>query len=149
MGGQLVHRYSILSSPILPAAKRDLKVEYVVMNAASYLYFSGEREGPPAPTQQDPHWYLSRMLQERQIHFVNGATDRGTGDDRPEAMAQGADRRERAVNYHRHLKRMEASIGKTGERLWTVDWVPGVKHDGAAMTSSNAAIARIFARIVA
>lgn len=48
MGGQLVHRYSVLSSPILPGARRDLTVEYVVMNAASYLYFSGERVGPPA-----------------------------------------------------------------------------------------------------
>ena len=45
MGGQLVHRYSILGSvPIRP----EVEVKYVVMNPASFLYFAAERAGPAA-----------------------------------------------------------------------------------------------------
>lgn len=49
LGGQLVHRYSILGCPPLTWQQRQaLVVEYVVMNPASYLYFTPERAGPPA-----------------------------------------------------------------------------------------------------
>ncbi|CDU24344.1 uncharacterized protein SPSC_03415 [Sporisorium scitamineum] len=113
MGGQLVHRYSIIGSPPLsPQELRAVRMEFVVMNPASYVYFNSDRSGPPAleanvykygfeklnsklPTyrgirnDQDAQFYLNRMLCERHIHFLHGEEDRGVGDDRPEAMAQG------------------------------------------------------------
>ncbi|KIS66008.1 uncharacterized protein UMAG_11203 [Mycosarcoma maydis] len=167
LGGQLVHRYSILGCPPLTWQQRQaLVVEYVVMNPASYLYFTPERAGPPAagmnvykygledigtklstyrglPDHRDARFWLHRMLGERRIHFVHGENDRGVGDDRPEAMAQGANRVERACNYHAHLQQLQ-SMHATQKCLWTANWVPGVKHDGRAVTTSNVAIARIF-----
>ncbi|TKY87564.1 hypothetical protein EX895_003578 [Sporisorium graminicola] len=192
MGGQLVHRYSVLGSPPLsPQQRLVLKLEYVVMNPASFLYFEPDRIGPPAavgPTSRgktkggraeiltvsvqhqnannykygfekldvklptyrgvqestDVQFYLKRMLSERCVAFLHGEADRGVGDDRPEALAQGATRYERAINYHRHLEQMQSKTDVKGGRLWTVDWVAKVKHDGRAMTTSDAAIARIF-----
>lgn len=45
----------------------------------------------------------------------------------------GVNRYVRAINYHRHLEQMPRSTGRAKERLWTVDWVEGVGHDGRAM----------------
>ncbi|CBQ71375.1 conserved hypothetical protein [Sporisorium reilianum SRZ2] len=114
MGGQLVQRYSILGAPPLsPQQRQAVRVEYVVMNPASYLYFNAERPGAPAAdanvykygfnqlaskvstyrgieNSQDAQFYLDRMLRERTVAFLHGEADRGVGDDRPEAMAQGA-----------------------------------------------------------
>ncbi|GAC94298.1 hypothetical protein PHSY_001869 [Pseudozyma hubeiensis SY62] len=95
--------------------------------------------------RQDPHFYLARMLRERYIHLIHGEADLGVGDDRPEAMAQGAHRLERARNYHAHLFQMETKVDQLPSvRRWTIDWAPGVKHDGRATATSDAAIARIF-----
>ncbi|KAJ9475858.1 hypothetical protein PHBOTO_005921 [Pseudozyma hubeiensis] len=169
MGAQFVHRYSILGSPPLSPQQREcVSVKFVVMNPASYLYFDSHRSGPPAPgmnvykygfqelltkipsypslqERQDPHFYLARMLRERTIHLIHGEADLGVGDDRPEAMAQGATRLDRARNYHAHLLQMGMRVDQLPPvRRWTVDWAPGVKHDGRAMATSNAAIARLF-----
>lgn len=107
-----------------------------------------------------PSFYLDRMLGQRKVHFFNGLSDKGTGDDRPPAMAQGmsdllslrpeghistithcifstgANRVERGRNYYAHLERMQNRSGQRPDphmASWTVDWVPNVGHDGMAM----------------
>nr|CDI56702.1 uncharacterized protein BN887_03422 [Melanopsichium pennsylvanicum 4] len=75
--------------------------------------------------------FIDRFLRERQVHFIHGSADVGMGDERAQAMAQGANRVERAQNYQLHLDQMAAKIGVRGK--WTVDWVAGVGHDGRSM----------------
>lgn len=124
-----MQRHSVLS----PTPSSRVEVVWVVLNPASYLYFSPDRKGPhcaesnsykcklppslylssstranppfpplkdgfenlhsalasypPLPTQS-PKWYFERF-QGRRVHFIHGANDRGVGDDRPQAFAQG------------------------------------------------------------
>lgn len=116
---------------------------------------------PEDPTT--PDFYMQRLVYDRKVAFVHGSKDRGAGDERPEAMAQGKsflsvyhvwlgrvstdertrlfawitgrDRVQRALNYHKHLSEIEVKVGmRDGRgRKWSVDWIPGVGHDGKAM----------------
>ncbi|PWY97963.1 hypothetical protein BCV70DRAFT_202455 [Testicularia cyperi] len=165
LGGQLVHRYSVLGALRLPGGT-PVRVAFVTMSPSTYLYFNAERAGPHSDDMNeykygfdklhehlstyrgldghDKAYFLQRYLKHRHIHFVQGGDDYGTGDERPAAMAQGANRAERANNYYHHLEEMRQSLGLQNNP-WSVDWVPGVAHDSHAMTTSDAAISKIFA----
>lgn len=66
------------------------------------------------------------------IHLGKGGVDTNTDKLLPAFI--GADRAERAHNYHAHLVTVEAAMGMNQEaRTWTADWVPNIKHDGRAM----------------
>ncbi|KAL9931241.1 hypothetical protein V8E36_009918 [Tilletia maclaganii] len=76
-----------------------------------------------------------RFVREREVHYVNGAADRGVGDERPAAFAQGKDRVDRFKNYI-----VWASTDDRGDawpRAHTVDWVHGVAHDERAILASE------------
>ncbi|SAM86228.1 uncharacterized protein UBRO_17002 [Ustilago bromivora] len=164
LGGQLINRYCILS-PSSCTMREGVSVEYVIMNPASYLYFSAERKQVVAPQGNvykyglqnlhsklatytpllklsTPEDYLRRFLQ-RKVHLIHGEKDQGLGDKSLEAMSQ-ATRMERAKNYHWHLCAMEKRIAWVGERRWTLDCVSNVGHDSCLMVTSKIAIRRIF-----
>ncbi|KAJ1604259.1 hypothetical protein NDA14_007520 [Ustilago hordei] len=98
LGGQLINRYCILS-PSSCTMREGMSVEYVIMNPASYLYFSAERKQFVVPVSlvlllircfllMTPEDYLRRFL-ERKVHLMYGEKDQGLGDKSLEAMSQG------------------------------------------------------------
>ena len=115
---------------------------------------------PGLEDRYDPRYFFCRMMRQRTVRFLNGNADRGVGDDRPEAMAQGAnlpkpacllaldacchvltpnlawigaDRIERAIHYQHHLEQMQARFGLAAVQNCTLHWIPNVKHDGRTM----------------
>lgn len=95
MGGQLIQRYSILGQ-----AQCKVPISYVVMNASTHFY----------PTNQYNYKYglggidstlacyrpalvesqqLLQRIKSRRVHYLQGAADKGVGDDHKEAMKQG------------------------------------------------------------
>ncbi|SPO48721.1 uncharacterized protein PSANT_06412 [Moesziomyces antarcticus] len=144
LGAQLVQRYSVLGRP-------HTEITYVVMNPATFLYLTPERPGPACPDMDiykyglegvdsalscygavgDRTMLARRWLSERVVHFLHAEHDRGVGDERPPALAQGANRLERARHYQAHLEALAKQAGLPPK--WTVDWIPHATHDGLAM----------------
>ncbi|PWN52474.1 hypothetical protein IE53DRAFT_367177 [Violaceomyces palustris] len=148
LGGQLMHRYSILGQAELSSG--DVKISFVSFNPATLLYFDNRRKGPACQGMneykygfekidqhldygpvlrwqlKDPTEYLKRY-KTRRAHLLHGMEDQGTGDERPPAMAQGSTRLQRAKNYSDHLETYVRSENNT------VDFVPKVSHDGILM----------------
>jgi hypothetical protein len=142
-GGQFVNRYAIVGR--LPG---ELAVRFVISNPSSYLYFSPERpvlvpdpsqvnrwrygfEDPPGYVDRSPQEYLRRYLG-RDVSIVLGAQDRDPAavllEVSPPAMAQGPNRLDRGIHYHRHVRQMARRAGLPARhRLITL---PGVGHDG-------------------
>lgn len=148
-GGQFTNRYSAISERTLES--------YVVINPSTYLWFTPER---PAPVADCPAWNDWRYGLQARTGYVGRATPEairaryaardvryliGTADDDPRgvaldrscgAMAQGANREERALHYHAHLL---AEFGPLTEARQPLALVPGIGHDAAAMLRSDAA----------
>ncbi|KAN0062436.1 hypothetical protein ACQY0O_005324 [Thecaphora frezii] len=174
LGAQLSHRYSILGDA-QTVPKSPASVSFVSMDPATYLYFTPERKGPSCAGMNDYKYgfdkiqaafptygsikrmsqkdFQSRYLNKRSAHFVNGAKDKGTGDERCAAMAQGANRTERAKNYFAHLRGLvsakpdsDSLVQKSqtiGQGI-TVDWVTDATHAAAVICTSKAGASRLF-----
>ena len=151
-GGQFVNRYAA-ASPV------ELH-RYVVVNPSSYLYFTPDRAGWDSEALDAcPQYNRWRYGLEQLPPYVvaSGGADGimaryprraisyliGTADDNPNASsldrtcmgrAQGADREERALNYHRHL---EVVFGPRMDLRQPIVTVPGVGHDAAAMLDTR------------
>lgn len=151
-GGQFVNRYAAVS---------PTEVEhYVVVNPSSYLYFDAERAGWDAPAlascpaYNDFRYGLGNLppyavdhggadailarYPTRRITYLIGTADDDPGsaslDRSCAARAQGANREERALNYHRHL---EVVFGPRMDLSQPIVTVPGVGHDASGMLSSR------------
>lgn len=94
MGGQLVQRYSVLGQP-----SSQVPLSYVVMNSSTFMYLNNEdyKYGLRnldqtlscyRPAQVDIN-ELQNRIRSRQVHYLQGASDKGVGDDRDDAMKQG------------------------------------------------------------
>ncbi|MFT3876681.1 MAG: alpha/beta hydrolase [Propioniciclava sp.] len=151
-GGQFVNRYASVSPR---AAHR-----YVVVNPSSYLWFTPDRPTSD-PCREANRWRYG--LDERYGYAAESDADTiraryatrdvryfiGTNDNDPRslsmdrscgAMAQGSNRGDRAVNYHRHL--IEA-FGEAIDARQPLTVVPGVGHDARAMLVSPEARAAL------
>ncbi len=152
-GGQFTNRYAAVSSTTLDS--------YVVVNPSTYLWFTPDRPGPTASCPGYDRWrygldhrnrYASRLSIgqiERQYAARHVTYLIGTADDDPRsssldrtcgAMAQGPNREERALNYHRH--RSDVFGAQVAARQPFV-LVPGVGHDGRAMLTSPSGAATL------
>jgi hypothetical protein len=125
-GGQYVNRYAAVGQAPDVVAGRGIGVRFVIANPSTYLYFDAYRPGPVSDDpgiyrwrygfdQRPPHvegtarQSLRRYLG-RDVTIVLGAEDRA-GDAlllevSAAAMAQGANRLERGINYGRYIRRL-------------------------------------------
>ena len=145
-GGQFVNRYAAVGRGPGVLAGRGLRVRLVIANPSTYLYFDRDRpvavpggahlnewrygfDGTPGYVDVDAPRALERYLG-RDITIVLGALD-NDGASRllevsPAAMAQGANRFDRGVRYHQHVRRLARAAGLPARhRLITL---PGVGH---------------------
>ena len=130
-GGQFVNRYAAVGQAPDVLAKRGIQVRFIIANPSTYLYFGHDRpvtvpddpginrwrygfEGPPAYVQGTPEQSLRRYLK-RDVTIVLGAEDREADalllEVGAAAMAQGANRFERGINYDRHIRRRAREHG--------------------------------------
>ncbi|KAE8268748.1 hypothetical protein A4X09_0g3596 [Tilletia walkeri] len=164
LGGQLVHRYSILSD--LPLSSH-VKVSFLIANPSTLLYTDGDRPrhkpdaSPPKLVEGYNHYKYglegiheklgeyfdtlttahaggkalwARFSTERIVHYVNGEKDHGVGDERPQAFVQGKDRMDRLKKYIAWAS-SPARGGKWPARH-TVEFAPGVEHDAGGILQS-------------
>jgi len=167
-GGQFTNRYAAGNQMAneLQISHPDLHIRYVVMNPSIYLYFTDERrvdstldEFAPAASGYNKYpyglgWNLCDYLTGvgvdairaqytlRDVRYLIGEEDTGKRSlvVTDAAMAQGNHRRERGRVYYNHLVRMGYhSYGDETEFV-----VPGLGHDGVAMTKSPCARYLLF-----
>jgi hypothetical protein len=130
-GGQYVNRYAAVGRAPDTLAERGITVRFVIANPSTYLYFDGFRPGPvsddpginrwrygfderPPYVEGTPRQSLRRYLG-RDVTIVLGAEDRDGGalllEVSAAAMAQGANRLERGLNYGRYIHRLALQQG--------------------------------------
>jgi hypothetical protein len=130
-GGQYVNRYAAVGHGPDALAKRGISVRFIIANPSTYLYFNEERpvavaggtginrwrygfEAAPDYVDGTPQQSLKRYL-DRDVTIVLGAEDRDSAalllEVSAAAMAQGANRHERGINYHAHIHRLATRAG--------------------------------------
>jgi hypothetical protein len=130
-GGQFVNRYAAVGQAPDVLAKRGIPVRFIIANPSTYLYFGHDRpvtvpddpginrwrygfEESPTYVQGTPEESLRRYLK-RDVTIVLGAEDREADalllEVGAAAMAQGANRFERGINYDRHIRRQAGERG--------------------------------------
>jgi len=80
---------------------------------------------------------VDRFL-ERNVHYAFGLLDHGAGDTRCQAMTQGSTHLERGQNFMAMLDDM-GGMPKNS----TVDYIPGVTHDGNGMVNNDAGLEKV------
>jgi len=148
-GGQYVNRYAAVGRAPDALAERGIAVRFVVANPSTYLYFDRARpaavpggapvnqwrygfDNAPAYVGVTARQSLERYLS-RDVTIVLGSEDRDGAalllEVSAAAMAQGANRLERGINYDRHVRGLARAAGLTaGHRLIQL---PGVGHASA------------------
>lgn len=145
-GGQFVNRYAAVGRAPDALAQRGVTVRFIVSNPSTYLYFDRDRpvavrdsssvnrwrygfDDAPAYVDASPRECLERYLA-RDVTIVLGARDNeGTSlllEVSPPAMAQGANRFERGLNYDRHVRTLARARGLT--MAHELVQLPGVGH---------------------
>jgi hypothetical protein len=130
-GGQYVNRYAAVGRVPDILERRGISVRFIIANPSTYLYFDDERpvtvpnrtginrwrygfEAAPAYVDNSPRQSLERYLA-RDVTIVLGSEDRDGAafllEVSAAAMAQGANRLERGINYDRHVHRLAAAAG--------------------------------------
>jgi hypothetical protein len=130
-GGQYVNRYAAVGRAPDTLAKRGIPVRFIVANPSTYLYFNQERpvavpditginrwrygfDYAPAYVDSSPLQSLKRYLA-RDVTIVLGSEDRDGGalllEVSAAAMAQGANRLERGINYNRYIRKLAHEKG--------------------------------------
>jgi hypothetical protein len=130
-GGQYVNRYAAVGRAPDDLAKRGISVRFVIANPSTYLYFDEERpvevpdqagvnqwrygfETPPPYVKDTAQESLPRYLA-RDVAIVLGAEDSDGAalllEVSAAAMAQGANRFERGINYDRYVRRLADRAG--------------------------------------
>jgi hypothetical protein len=130
-GGQFVNRYATVGRGPDVLAGRGLAVRFVIANPSTYLYFDRERpvavrdntavnrwrygfDQAPPYVDAGPRPSLERYLA-RDVTIVLGALDHDRGsrllEVSPPAMAQGANRLDRGLRYHQHVRRLARAAG--------------------------------------
>jgi hypothetical protein len=119
-GGQFVNRYAAVGRGPDVLAQRGIPVRFIVANPSTYLYFDYAHrwrygfEEAPAYVTDTPGQSLRRYLG-RDVSIVLGAEDRDADalllETGAAAMAQGANRFERGINYDRYVRRRAGEEG--------------------------------------
>jgi hypothetical protein len=157
-GGQFVNRYAAVGQAPDELAKLGIPVRFIIANPSTYLYFGHDRpvtvpddaeinrwrygfEGPPAYVKDTPEESLRRYL-ERDVAIVLGAEDREADalllEVGAAAMAQGANRFERGINYEQHILRRAHEEGlEVNHRLVQLDGVGHAAGDVLAAESTR------------
>ena len=145
-GGQFVNRYAAVGRGPDALAERGIPVRFIIANPSTYLYFGPDRpvavpddgyvnrwrygfDTPPPYVAGGPQHGLRRYLA-RDVTIVLGRQDSDGAalllEISPPAMAQGANRFERGINYDAHVRRLARAAGlAAGHRLIQLD---GVGH---------------------
>ena len=134
-GGQYVNRYAAVGRAPSDLAERGISVRFVIANPSTYLYFGEERpvpvpdpvgvnrwrygfEAPPPYVEGTAQESLRRYLA-RDVTIVLGAEDNdGTAlllEISAAAMAQGANRLERGINYDRYIRHLADQAGLSAQ----------------------------------
>lgn len=146
-GGQYVNRYAAVGHAPDLLAKDGIQVRFIIANPSTYLYFNQKRpvtvagEGVnqwrygfggtlPPYVDSSPAESLERYVG-RDVTIMLGSEDRDGAalllEVSAAAMAQGANRLERGIKYHRHVRALAREAGLTAKhRLVRLD---GVGHD--------------------
>jgi hypothetical protein len=130
-GGQYVNRYAAVGRAPDELAEHGIAVRFIIANPSTYLYFDRDRpvavadaervnrwrygfDAAPAYVDGSPRQSLERYLA-RDVTIVLGGEDRDTAalllEVSAPAMAQGANRFERGVRYHEHVRRLADVAG--------------------------------------
>ncbi|KAK0229585.1 hypothetical protein EDD85DRAFT_850983 [Armillaria nabsnona] len=156
-GGQMAQRYAILR----PSTDDDDRLHFWIANPGSLCWLTPNR---PVPNNQcegvDAFKYglesnfpayasknaralgrdgIIKRYHSRTLNYAWGLKDEGNGDTRAQAQTQGRNHLERGRNFVAMLEDM----GGIPE-LTTVDWVPGVSHNGEGMMTNDAGIDKLF-----
>jgi hypothetical protein len=149
-GGQYVNRYAAVGRFPDLLAERGISVRFIIANPSTYLYFDHERpvtvpngtginrwrygfEAAPAYVDTTPRQSLERYLA-RDVTIVLGSEDRDSAalllEVSAAAMAQGANRLERGINYDRHVHRLSSAAGlATRHRIIQLDGIGHAARD--------------------
>jgi hypothetical protein len=149
-GGQYVNRYAAVGRAPDRLAKDGIPVSFVVANPSTYLYFDKSRpvdvagqedvnrwrygfNEPPPYVDSSPEECLKRYV-ERDVTIVLGAEDRDADalllEVSAAAMAQGANRLERGLNYAEHVRTLAREAGLTHQHEpHRLVQLTGVGHD--------------------
>lgn len=161
-GAQMVQRYAALRSP----TTNDDRLRFWTANPGSLLWLTADRPAPnsacdgvdeykyglaskiPAYAMADYNslgrdGVVERYLN-RHVNYAWGLADNGAGDTRCQAVTQGASHLERGENFVSMLKDMNSGMVPSAQ---TVDYVPGVSHDGDGMMSSAQGVNHLFQAI--
>jgi hypothetical protein len=130
-GGQFVNRYAAVGQAPDVLAQRGIPVRFIIANPSTYLYFDHARpvkvpdgtginrwrygfDEAPAYVKDTPEQSLRRYL-ERDVTIVLGAEDRQADalllEVGAAAMAQGANRFERGINYDQYVRQRALEVG--------------------------------------
>lgn len=161
-GGQFVNRYAAVGRGPDTLAERGIPVRFIIANPSTYLYFGPDRpvtvpddgyvnrwrygfDAPPPYVADGPEQGLRRYLA-RDVTIVLGAQDSDGAaqllEVSPPAMAQGANRLERGINYDAHVRGLARAAGLTaGHRLIQLD---GVGHAARDVLTAAATRALMF-----
>lgn len=132
-GGQYVNRYAAVGRGPDTLAERGISVRFIIANPSTYLYFDRERpvavptakginrwrygfDGRPGYVDSGPEQSLARYLARDVIIALGSEDGDGAGlllEVSPAAMAQGANRLQRGLNYDRHIRRLAHAAGLT------------------------------------
>ena len=167
-GGQVVHRYAVVTPGAASMAARGIRSRFVIANPSSYVYFDAHRPqvggafalfdrsrcenfdhwkyGPinaPAYIGDTPFAELERNYIARDVRYLWGEADCSPThpalDTSCAAQTQGPDRLSRGLAYFRYLRQ------RHGESLaHRCAVVPNVGHDGDGMLTSAEGIAALF-----
>lgn len=167
-GGQVVHRYAVVTQDAASMQARGIRSRYVIANPSSYVYFDAQRpqaDGTFAPFDRAgcdnfDHWKygpqhapayigttpfdeLERAYVARDVRYLWGERDCSPThpalDISCAAQAQGPDRLSRGRAYFRYLQQRHKA-----ELAHQAAVVPGVGHDGDGMLTSSEGIAALF-----
>jgi hypothetical protein len=145
-GGQYVNRYAAVGKAPDRLADEGVEIQFVIANPSTYLYFNEERVtrrgGPGINTWrygfEDPPPYVDCTAEEslrryarRDVTIMLGAEDRDGAalllEVSAAAMAQGANRHDRGLKYHKHVQNLVSRAGlQARHRIYELD---GVGHD--------------------
>jgi pimeloyl-ACP methyl ester carboxylesterase len=147
-GGQYVNRYAAVGHAPDALEDQGIRVRFIIANPSTYLYFDATRPVPvrgkginrwrygfedtPPYVTSTPEQSLARYVQ-RDVSILLGAEDRDESalllEVSPAAMAQGRNRLERGLNYHKHVGKLARRVGlKPRHKLRTLN---GIGHDAA------------------
>lgn len=162
MGAQMLQRYAVLGN--IPETEQEL--HFFVGNPGAYMYLDERRPTtggakPPSSCQDynDYHYGINNVdanlpygqptpnedmlwarYQQRRVHYALGMADDGPGDTHCQAQVQGDSHRTRGANFAGYLEQLPGGYPKNH----TLDYVPNVTHDDAAMFASSEGIFRLF-----